>query len=191
MKKTEFRNKYGRGGSWAFWDPADVRDLSVIGRYWDKRKPHYVLVGLNLSKSVEYTWGNFHHSPRDAKLGYAISRTKYRGAYMTDIIKRIIEPNSAELMKSLTEKEKRKHVQKFENELRSLGCKNRMIIALGGDTYKLLCKYLGPGFKIKQVMHYSARHDPIFHDKIEYARRVKADLQKPYVRTALNLSHRG
>lgn len=100
-KFEKIKKEYGHYASWAIWSeegrkPKDnVGDLSIfktknINSLIKKLKPNIILVGLNISRKTEYSFGNFHDSSSramDYKIRYALKDTPYWGAYMTDIIK--------------------------------------------------------------------------------------------------------
>ena len=104
IDKKVYKNvadKYGHYASWAVWSPegqkpkSNVGDLTIFdadlnSTVLEKLNPDKVMVGLNISRPIEYTFGNFHDSrpqSQDYKIRFAFKDTDFYGAYMTDIIK--------------------------------------------------------------------------------------------------------
>jgi hypothetical protein len=109
------RKKHGAYASWAVWAEAtgrpksDIGDLSVFdpdqnATLLQTLRHDVVMVGLNLSRFLAVPFGNF-HDPRpagqDYKIRYAFTGTPYYGAYMTDLIKGVVEPVSGNLLPRL------------------------------------------------------------------------------------------
>lgn len=108
------RRKHGAYGSWAVWAlplstaKSGVGDLQMLDeranpKIFETLNPGVVMVGLNLSRGFpDQPFRNF-HDPRpeanDFKIRYAFSGTPFWGAYMTDIIKGVVEPDSGTLLK--------------------------------------------------------------------------------------------
>ena len=125
-----------------------------------KLNPNFILLGLNFSTGKVNTLMNFHSKDGNiGKLRYAIRKSPFSGAYMTDIIKNYSEPNANELMKYLRENKEfeQKNVRDFENEISILGTENPVIIALGNDVYKILKRNgILKKYKVVKITHYSA-----------------------------------
>ena len=103
---------------------------------------------------------------------------------MTDIIKKKVKADSREVMKSLTPKKIHKHVRKFRQEIKSLGCRNRVIIAFGGQVFEMLKEHLGKGFTIKEVLHYSYTYEKKYRNPHQCAQRLRADLARRAYKTS-------
>lgn len=168
------KSKYGHVGSWAIWKYPDktpksntddmnwVTDPDLLLRI----NTGYVFVGLNWSsthgdqsKGGTISWKNFHSGysrQNDYKLRYALQGTKYEGSYMTDIIKLYAEVDSNKVSEYIREhpEEVKKNIIDFEEEISFLGDKPTLV-AMGGQTYKILKDNLGNKYKILQIMHYS------------------------------------
>ena len=109
------KEKWSKTSSWAVWARAGEKPKSNIGDLSifdvDKNKglfdilnPNVIMVGLNAAdRPITREWGNFHDlSPKgqDYKIRYAFDRTKYWGAYMTDLIKGHFQTDS-NILKSI------------------------------------------------------------------------------------------
>jgi hypothetical protein len=107
------------------------------------------MVGLNISKPVNKCWSNFrsrHRGANDRKLMYAFNWSPYRGAYMTDLLKGIIQPNSALIMRDIRsgEIDMIREISKFRGEMQMLGAgKDTLFVLWGGKTSKLFKEHLG------------------------------------------------
>ena len=86
-----------------------------------------------------------------------MSETRYWGSYMTDFIKLYPEVDSAKVKTYLKQSPEviDKSVAIFEEEIGYLQ-KNPVLVAMGGDVYRLLDKNLGHKYKIAQIKHYSS-----------------------------------
>ena len=157
------KQKYSSVCSFAIWNKqedkpkSNMNDTSVIFKNLSKLKTNFILVGLNISKKLDKPFSNFHcEKGNDYKIRYGIKGTIFEGAYMTDIIKDFEEKLSGKVMKYLrTNKDfEKKNVKLFEQELLDLQTTNPIIIAFGGDTYKILKRNLK--YNIHKAYHYSA-----------------------------------
>ena len=170
----ELKSKYGDISSWAIWAPqldkpkSNTGNMSVFENK-DLLKilnPHYVFVGLNCSsthgeRTDGYTgpWGNFHSTysgQNDYKLRYALTGTKYWGAYITDFIKRFPEVDSGKVAVYVSKYPEllKKNVDEFKQEISLLGTKP-VLIALGSKTYDYMKRYLSGDYQIVKVTHYA------------------------------------
>ena len=174
-KYLEIRKKYGKCSSWAIWKNVKARDrakdhvgdLSVFDlkknpNILKKLKPNMILVALNISRKFNHYFANFHDGGKDSqdyKLRYATKGNKYEGAYVTDIIKGVKQKKSTKLMKCLKRHPDliKKNIRSFEYELKVVGSKNPIIIALGGNTCWILNKDERFKNKLMRVTHYSHR----------------------------------
>jgi hypothetical protein len=126
------REQYGRTSSWAVWRDDDMRDTSAIEDHRDELHSEVVLVGLNASGSIDRTWSNFHSpQPGDRKLRHLLNESSYRGAYMTDILKGYIEPDSNKVENLPTELLDR-NAQHFRDEMSLLGATSSTLFILFG-----------------------------------------------------------
>lgn len=182
--KTIFENiksKYGKVASWAVWKSPDRKklasnmevddlfDLNKNPQILDRLQNNIVMVGLNFSVPLDNPpiFHNF-HSYKGAKLNpttirnaskirYAFSETPYWGAYMTDIVKNYVEPNSEKVKLNNLNKDFRI----FREELELLQANKPVIIALGSKVHLLLKKHLNSKeySRLYGVTHYSYRNE--------------------------------
>jgi len=170
QRYDDIKLKYGGMSSWAIWAESDKKIKSGMGdisffenptkETLDKLNPSVILVGLNISKKIPRTFGNFHpnySSAQDYKTRYALKDTMFWGAYMTDIIKDFEELVAGNLMKYLNKNKsfEKENAETFEQELLDIGAENPIIIALGNDSYKILKRNF-KNLNIYKVPHYSA-----------------------------------
>jgi len=167
------RGKYGHMASWAVYadKKKEKKEKSGVGEtsffetpnqlLLDLLNPNIILVGLNISEKILRIFGNFHPnktSAQDYKTRFALHRTIFWGAYMTDIIKSHEEKISGNLMKYLSKNKdfERENIKNFENELLDIGSQDTIIIAFGNDAYNILKRNLKDKYTIHKVPHYSA-----------------------------------
>jgi hypothetical protein len=168
------RRKHGAYASWAIWAPpsstpkSNVGDLTVLDERVNSKlleilNPRVVMVGLNFSRGApSKPFQNF-HDPRpesqDFKIRFAFSGTPFWGAYMTDVIKGIVEPDSQALLKRLRQSPEvlRAQIHAFRQELSDLGHPRPTILAFGHAAYELLSENLPASDYdcIIRLMHYS------------------------------------
>lgn len=165
------KRKYGHYASWAIWidrwiKPKDnIGDLSVFNTEKDdsilkELNPNIVLVGLNISRPIEAKLGNF-HDPRpqamDYKIRYALLKSPYWGAYITDIIKDFEQKISGKMMSYLKVNKifEEENIITFRDELEVIGSNNPEIVAFGRDVFKILNKHFSSEFEITAIPHYS------------------------------------
>ncbi|MCR5322516.1 MAG: hypothetical protein K6E85_04530 [Lachnospiraceae bacterium] len=171
-KYKKLMDGYGDVASWAIWSSegntpkSNVGDMSIFtDDICDKLNHDYVFVGLNRAEHMERPdgydgpWQNF-HSPdpkgNDFKLRFALSGTKYWGAYMTDIIKHHVQTDSGSVMKYLRNHPDvvKENIEDFEKEISILGS-YPVLVAFGNDTFKVLTTYLPEHYRIIRVPHFS------------------------------------
>ena len=192
------KKKYGGVGSWAVWSPQmdKGKPKSNMGNMeWTKDEdylcsilnPRFVFVGLNLSNrhgkysDIKTPWVNFHSGNphgNSFKLRFSLKDTPFWGAYMTDLIKDVIETDSKKVVPRL-KKDKallERNLKSFENEISYLGGKP-VLVALGKAVYDLL-KDLKGKYEILKLPHYSSRMNK------EQYRAVVSETLKTYRRCA-------
>jgi len=117
-----------------------------------------------LNTSIDITnlepFSNFHPtSPnaQDYKTRFALKDTELWGGYMTDIIKDYPELHGQKVMNFLRDNPdvEKKNIEIFREELKDLGTENRLIIAFGGNVYRILKRNLQNEFNIFRVTHYA------------------------------------
>ncbi len=184
------KQKHGAYASWAVWAPpartaksgvGDLRvfDLQANPKLLETLNPGVVMVGLNVSRSFpDEPFRNF-HDPRpeanDFKIRYAFSGTRFWGAYMTDVIKGVVEPDSGKLLNWLRRNPKviTKQVEAFRAELSDLGHPRPEILAFGRAAYDLLIENLQSDdyASIMRLTHYShwmskERYRNVVHEQL-------------------------
>ena len=123
------KKKHGKYASWAVWAEASNKPKSNMGKMmlfnektvFSLLKPNVVMVGLNLSRFIhDEPFRNFHDpspSAQDYKIRFAFKDTEYFGAYMTDIIKGVVEVDSKNIPKHL-----KKNPDVLEKSLKIFRC---------------------------------------------------------------------
>ena len=172
---AELKKEFGEYASWAIWADGKnhtdgIGDWSVLTdeNILHNANTDYVFVGLNAAEHDQKTelvaWCNFHSKDskqKDYKLRCALKETKFWGAYMTDIIKGYEKTESAAVMEFIKNNPQKyeKDLECFRREMQLLaGDKKPILIAMGGDPYKLLRPLKKEGFEVKQITHYAARY---------------------------------
>lgn len=159
QKYKIIKENYGGYASWAIWNHNDLADLSVIDKEIENLNPNIIMLGLNISASLDKAWQNFHAGKHDRKLMKAFNEGEYRGAYMTDFIKGVAEPKSKLVMEHLQEPKLSKYVESFETELEIIGSDNPTIIVFGADKSQLaltIKKLFSEKYIVKNIPHYSS-----------------------------------
>ena len=151
--------KHGDYASWAVWaEPngapkSNIADLTVLD---PARNPSLleilrndvVMLGRGFSGPVPaLPFTNFHDpNPRgqDYKIRYAFSDTRYYGAYMTNLIKGVIAPESGDLRELLKSDPSlvTKSIGLLLEEFQDLNCPRPLVIAFGSDTHKLADRHI-------------------------------------------------
>lgn len=187
------KQRHAGYASWAVWaEPTDkpkanIGDLRVLDpdenpALLETLRNDVIMVGLNFSRPVlPEPFRNF-HDPRpqsqDYKIRDAFAGTPYYGAYMTDVIKDVVEVDSRSLMGDLLAKPSvvTENVDRLLAELTDLKCDRPSIVAFGGDAHWVIEKHVPPGTysRLVKVTHYSYRMK-----KGEYRQRVSAEMSLP------------
>lgn len=147
----EIGERYGRYSSWAIWDAADIRNTSIISRCVGELRIDVIMVGVNASADVSgHWWKNFHHGRNDHKLRLAFNESRFRGAYMTDIIKSVFTVKAADLMRDLRSKPAviAPHLAAFKTEMSYIGAdKFSLFLVFGRDAQFLFEGHLAADFQ--------------------------------------------
>ena len=168
----EIRKRFARFASWAVWagdgkNPKDnIGDLSVLNpdensTLLETLHGKSILLGLNISRSIDRPFGNF-HDPRpmatDFKIRYALKDTSYWGSYMTDIIKDFEEKASGKMMSFLKRNKdfEEDNIQKLREEIKVLGFTNPVLVTFGKDAEMIAQRNLAGKFQIVRVPHYAS-----------------------------------
>ncbi|CAB5033289.1 MAG: hypothetical protein F2923_00295 [Actinobacteria bacterium] len=165
------RKKHGEYASWAVWAEVSDKPKSNMGDmaiFADNLvlpllKTNVLMVGLNLSRfTISEPFRNFHDpSPKaqDYKIRFAFEDTEYYGAYMTDIIKGVVEVDSKNIPKHLKKNPGvlAESLEIFKQELRDLGAVSPLILAFGRMAYDILNENLSftEYGKLIRLTHYS------------------------------------
>lgn len=181
--------KHGHYASWAIWakegekPKANIGDLAVFvygsnPGLLRQLKPRFILVGLNISRKIETPLANFHDSrpqAMDFKIRFALKGTPLWGAYMTDIIKGFEQKVSGKMMAYLktTPQFERQNAKRFRAEVCDLGAEKPIIVALGCDAHKILCRNFMGEFRTILLPHYSN-----YGSKEKYREEVSAALKE-------------
>lgn len=186
------KEKYGDVGSWAIWNRAGSTPKSNTDLMTWVQDPDlllnintgFVFVGLNGSSThgdqnghFKNAWTNFHSGysyQNDYKLRFALQDTRYWGSYITDVIKHHSEVDSTKVKKYLKQHPEvvRDNIQILEDELSYLGDRP-VLVAMGGEAYKILMEHLGNKYRVVQILHYS-----FTVGKEDYRREVLAVLDE-------------
>jgi hypothetical protein len=166
-----FREKHGKYASWAVWVKGSGKPKSNMGDmaiFDDKLvlsllRANVLMVGLNLSRfTISEPFRNFHDpspSGQDYKIRFAFEDTDYYGAYMTDIIKGVVEVDSKNIPKHLKENPGvlAESLEIFRQELRDLATVSPLILAFGRIAYDIIKENLLPieYGKLIRLTHYS------------------------------------
>lgn len=183
------REKHGKYASWAVWAEAsdkpksNMGDMIILGDNLALHllKPNVLMVGLNLSRfTISEPFRNFHDpspSGQDYKIRFAFKDTEYYGAYMTDIIKGVVEVDSKNIPKHLKENQGAlaNSLEIFRQELRDLGSVSHLILAFGRIAYDIIKENLSSGEygKLIRLTHYSHQIG-----KEKYRETVLKEIQK-------------
>jgi hypothetical protein len=172
LKQFELiRKTHGKYASWAVWTEASDKPKSNMGDmaiFADNLvlpllKTNVLMVGLNLSRfTISEPFRNFHDpspSGQDYKIRFAFKDTEYYGAYMTDIIKGVVEVDSKNIPKHLKENPGvlANSLKIFRQELRDLGAVSPLILAFGRIAYDIIKENLSSAEygKLIRLTHYS------------------------------------
>ena len=183
------RKKHGKYASWAIWAKGSGKPKSNMGDmaiFDDKLvlpllRANVLMVGLNLSRfTISEPFRNFHDpspSAQDYKIRFAFKDTEYYGAYMTDIIKGVVEVDSKNIPKHLKENPGvlGESLEIFREELRDLGAISPLILAFGRIAFDLVKENLSSAeySKLIRLTHYSHQIG-----KEKYRETVLKEIQK-------------
>lgn len=155
------RNRWGAHSSWAVWRESEsvnrpkefVDDLSLLDPDTHPEtlgilNPSIVFIGLNGSSrpgNGASAWGNFHDPSsrnNDFKIRYALSKTSYWGAYMTDVLVDFHETDSHKVSQVVrsTPELLEEQLDRLLSELKDLKKDNPLLIAFGNDVFNTLSR---------------------------------------------------
>ncbi len=120
----------------------------------------YVLIGLNVARPIKTRFANFHDArpiAKDYKLRHALRDTPLWGAYMTDVIKDLVDKDSNSVRQILKQSPQieRHNIDLLRKELDEVGANNPTLIALGKPAYAILRRHLGRELRVVYLPHYS------------------------------------
>ncbi len=195
---NRIKQDHGHHGSWAVWaspsrrPKSEVSNLDVLDErlnptLLETLNPGVVMVGLNLGHGTnrpDRPFRNFHSSnssAHDFKIRYAFSGTDFWGAYMTDVIKKVVEPVSGKLVDWLKHNPQviADNIKHFRNELSDLGSRRPVILAFGSAAYDLLAANLGASdcSRLVRLTHYSHRiSKEKYRDEVHQQLHASAEL---------------
>jgi len=181
------KRKHGCCASWAVWADAGARatsnvgDMSVLDPEVNRAllavlNPSVVMLGLNISRPLATPFSNFHDkssNAKDFKIRFAFEGTRFYGAYMTDVVKFLVEPESSKVVSAIRQSADilESSAATLREELLDLGVNRPEVIAFGADAASIARQILDPSLysKLIQVTHYSH-----FIGKEDYRREVLA-----------------
>ena len=112
--------------------------------------------------TISQPFRNFHDQSshaHDYKIRYAFRKTEYYGAYMTDIIKGVVEVDSKNIPKHLSQNPdvSQDSLNKFREEILDLGISAPLLLAFGRLAFNILTEHLLPKEykKLIRLTHYS------------------------------------
>ncbi len=164
----ELTNKYGRYAGWAIWEYEKLRareaSTDCIYHNLADLNSKNIVIGLNVSASIDKDWQNFRGGRHDRKLKYAFNDSVLRGSYITDLYKGIIDPNSLSLHRGLEKGIIEENVEFFNQEMRDIGLsRDSRFILLGTETsivgmhFKMYFQKYFPANPAIFYRHYSSR----------------------------------
>lgn len=128
-------------------------------------KTDVVMVGLNVSAPVSgQRWKNFHGGPNDRWLRFAFNDSRFRGAYLTDVLKDEIDVSSSNVMarirKGLIDVDQ--HIVQFRHEMSAIGANDQtLFVVFGKGSKSLFAKYLQASYpKVVFCEHFASTHRP-------------------------------
>lgn len=185
------KEKHGLHASWAVWSETDGKPKSNMGAFPvldpDQNRDllgilrsDVVMLGLNLSTSQPLPLGNFHPASsrgNDYKIRFAFAGTPFYGAYMTDIIKKVVMLKSSDLMRCLAAHPDvvAENIRCLLEEFDDLKSEPPTVIAFGVKAHWLADKYLpANGYsRLVRVTHF-AHHI----SQTAYQERVLSELHR-------------
>jgi hypothetical protein len=187
------RQKHGGYSSWAIWakvtdkPKSNMADMSVFDvsrndSLFQLLNPKVMMIGLNISRSFEEPFKNFHDAnPRanDFKIRFAFEETEYYGAYMTDVIKNFEMVDSGDVKKYLKDNPKivKENLGLLRKEMADLKSEKPVILAFGGMVHQILTENLETGEykRLIKLTHYSHQIG-----KEEYRKKVQEEISLAY-----------
>ena len=173
------KKRWSAHSSWAVWAPraawepakAHVDDLSVVDPDANPNllatlRPDVILLGLNASsRGAEMEpepFRNFHDGSRharDHRIRFALGGTSWWGAFMTDVLDGYPETDSAEVIRYVRANPRaiREQFDRLEAKIAHLGAPDPLLVAFGGEAYRLARQVVGDRHRLTRITHYSHR----------------------------------
>ena len=167
--KEERQNRLPYFSAWAIYGKDELKHKENIKDIGDdvigQLKNNIVFVGLNFSKPLPGSWGYWQNIYNNFNVkwllgGEKFNVEKYKGAYITDIIKNIIGPIAKDVMDNLKVENINKNIGWFFEEIGLLGSDNIEMYLFGNSVKELFEKHVikHDGFKkfkekVKKCQH--------------------------------------
>jgi hypothetical protein len=165
---NSLRKEFGKVASFSIWPEIDKKNMKLVSKSIEDTaldfNPSVVLLALNPTVDTTniYDWCAFHAYYPYSKTGRMAKWFKYPpfyGAYMTDILKYVIETDSRKVMRRWKDDpDLRSNAEKdFIREMEVLGQDDPAIFLLGGNVSSIWeeCETLKNKYRAKKVWHYS------------------------------------
>jgi hypothetical protein len=143
----------------------NIGDLTVLDLQANPDLLHtlsatFVFLGLNISRKIERTFGNFHDArpmATDYKIRAALQGTRFWGSYMTDILKDFEQKVSGKVMtySNANPSFERHNIDLLRQELFDLGVEHPVLVAFGKDAEAIARRNLDSEYKIVGIPHYA------------------------------------
>jgi len=182
-------NKLPYFASWAIYDgAAEISSLEqFIRKNVESLKGNIVFVGLNFANPLENGWGPWFNIRNSNNVRWLLNGVrfsnieKYKGAYITDIIKNYIGVDAQAVMRQVRQDPnlRKKNIELFFDEINILGSDNIEMYLFGNNVYEIFDKYVmryGEKFntfrkKVKKcqgIQHYSGNNNAGFRQFAPY-----------------------
>jgi hypothetical protein len=143
----------GKFSSWAIWEKKDINKFIEANLH--DLKGDIVFVGLNFGEEVKpwQDWQNFYGVERLINLlSSPEAKDKFKGAYMTDIIKNYHEPNSREALKFIKDKKnedfRNQNIDFFFEEIEMLKAPTIEMYLFGAAVEEVFRKYVMKAYRL-------------------------------------------
>lgn len=157
---SQLKKEFGQYSSWALWEDGNHSNLSIFDNSVSDLRSDIIMVALNISRPTPKAWSNFHCGRNDFKLQTAFNHSSFRGAYMTDIIKGEVDPDSGNIQRQVQDGSlpRQSDLDHFNREIELLQNvpEKTVVIVFGWLTELLFLRNFGYHFpNIIRLTHYS------------------------------------